>query len=476
MRKLQFKSESAEIEAMGISLHAIEQIFLGNPVVADTLRLASATPPDVRDWVAREYSSARFAFRALRQHAIHAPDPWTDAMVCGSFGYTCRTRSALPYDIPPLFYPITSANGREFWLISYGVYGRITHVFFPSEDVVIYDYDAATAILLAECVHQLASNGANVNNRSDKVTTVAIVTMVKNYGHHLINHLSGVDCLIDEVGSEFAGEVWVSGENFFAPVKKLFPEIAQRVRLFSSHWDMYSELRHGTHLPLRVGTNIFRASTGERIRASASRQWLPLHWRGRAAKSPLIAVTVRATGRVCRNLPQVIADLIADLLVDYPRLGVILDGWVMPDGHRWFHGRRGNRANITADMEMAGRVQAALPRHVVVGNTIGSGISSSLSALSSIDAYVSHVGTLQHKLAFLTGKPGVVHGPTRQLRFPDSGHFSSEIGSAPLLLAPESVRDIQGANEIAGGFSDYEITNVRDLIIKVRLALAGVGA
>ena len=48
MWKLQFKSESAEIEAMVTSRHAIEQIFVGNPIVADTLRMASETPPDVR--------------------------------------------------------------------------------------------------------------------------------------------------------------------------------------------------------------------------------------------------------------------------------------------------------------------------------------------------------------------------------------------------------------------------------------------
>lgn len=374
-----------------------------------------------------------------------------------------------------LFYRFEGSEGRPIWLISYATYGRITHIYIPSEELVIYDYDDQTAGLWPKILRTYLAETLSRSGHDAPSQIVVVVDLVPNYGHHLMNHLSGLERLLQEVDRHLIREVWISGTEFFPPVEKLFPELSPKIRRFDSCWDMNDELRSGMFLPIKVGTNVFRNSVGDRIRRANRSGRAPASLRN-GRKGPLVAVTVRAGGRVCRNLPDVIGAVFEELCSKYTNIRVVLDGWVVPDGTGWLSKFRYHRDRIVTHMEMAQKVRARLPPGVVVGNTIGYRMSESLSALSTINTYISHVGTLQHKLAFFTGVRGVVHGPKRQLSWPDTGHFQADIGHAPLFLAPESVSDIAGTGNGNEGFNDYEIVDVHDLVAKCEQALAATRA
>ena len=124
---------------------------------------------------------------------------------------------------------------------------------------------------------------------------------------------------------------------------------------------------------------------------------------------------------------------IAALAQRYPKIGVILDGWVLPDSQVimksklatiWLN--KFHRDAIFADLEVARKIADHLPTGTLVANLIGSSMTTSLRRLRNIDAYFSHVGTLQHKISFVSGSQGVVHGPKSQLKSPDSGHFQAD--------------------------------------------------
>src|SRR5207248_374450 len=76
------------------------------------------------------------------------------------------------------------------------------------------------------------------------------------------------------------------------------------------------------------------------------------------------------------------------------------------------------------------------------------------------DAYLSHVGTLQHKLSFMTGAGGVVHGPSEQMINQESGPYHSEIGQTPTYLSGSAVEDIPTNTERGSRSFDYRIVDI----------------
>jgi hypothetical protein len=468
-----------EFPRLGVSWQAISEIFLGLGLPASSPSLVMGTPTYAKTFARREYLAGGFSFRAIRLGEIRVPDLWTGEILHCRSGFTSPAQDGLPYDMLPFYYRLIGHQRQEFWLTCYGTYGRITHIFLPAQDVIIYDFDAHAAPVLAEHLarhleeFRLASEAASAAQRRPGV--IAVLDMITNFGHQLMNQLGGVERLLEETGAAPVDQLWLSGVEFFAPIERLFPEVAQKVRRFANRWDMYSELSQGAYLPLRIGTNVFRQGIGDRLKAVSETN----ENHRKIERHPIIAVTVRTAGRRCLNLPDIIQQTISTLRYKYPRLGIVLDGWVLPDSQLFMESALATiwwddfyRNSVIADLELARQISEQLPNGTIVANLIGQPMSSSLHGLRGIDTYLSHVGTLQHKISFITGTRGVVHGPSSQLSFPDTGHFQAEFGFAPLFLDPSSVVDLVQGPKSRKGFEDYEIVRVDDVTSKLHEILA----
>ena len=476
-----FDSRDRLIERVGVSDRSISEIFLGAQITCSEPHLVSGTPTYVKGFVRREYFAGEFPFCAMQWREIRVPDPWTGEIVSCRRGFASPAQGNLPYDMLPLYYRLTGARGNEFWLICYATYGRITHLFLPEQRMMICDLDQHAAPVLAEhlvenlCAFRSASERASASASSPRV--VAVLDMVNNFGHQLMNHLSGLERLLDRHDLPSADEIWVAGVEFFSSVERLFPELASKMVRFANRWDMSSQLLRGSYLPLRIGTNVFRSRLLDRL--SIGPRGVVKFGREKTNRTPVLAVTIRTAGRKCLNLSEVVLQAIASLAQRYPKIGVILDGWVLPDSQVimksklatiWLN--KFHRDAIFADLEVARKIADHLPTGTLVANLIGSSMTTSLRRLRNIDAYFSHVGALQHKISFVTGSQGVVHGPKSQLESPDSGHFQADRGFAPVLLNSRSVRDVVTVSSRGTGFCDYEITDVDDVISKLDSILA----
>jgi hypothetical protein len=469
------------LNRVGISDRSISEIFLGTQIACSEPRLVSGTPTYAKEFIRREYFAGDFPFRAVQRREIRVPDLWTGEIVSCRRGFASPAQGNLPYDILPLYYRLTGARGNEFWLICYATYGRITHLFLPEQRMMICDLDRHAAPVLAEhlvenlCAFRSASERASGSASPPRV--VAVLDMVHNFGHQLINHLSGLERLLDRHDLPSADEIWVAGVEFFSSVERLFPELASKIVRFANRWDMSSQLLRGSYLPLRIGTNVFRSRLLDRL--SIDRGSAVKFGRKKTNRTPILAVTIRTAGRKCLNLSEVVLQAIAALAQRYPNIGVILDGWVLPDSQVivnselatiWL--KKFHRDAVFADLEVARKIADHLPTGTLVANLIGSSMTASLRRLRNIDAYFSHVGTLQHKISFVTGSQGVVHGPKSQLEAPDTGHFQADRGFAPVFLNSPSVRDVATFSTRGTSFRDYEIMDVDDVISKLDSILA----
>ena len=376
-------------------------------------------------------------------------------------GFTTPTRDGLPYDLLPIYYPAVGPCAIEFWLVCYGTYGRITHVVIPRLKVVIFDLDVASALSIAElleCHLKDFQAGYEAAQRSSTPPLlIGVMDMTFNYGHQLMNHLSGLERLLEQaVAADSMQELWISGVEFFPSTEALFPELAQKIVRVADRWETYHLLKCGRYLPLRVGTNVFYNKVGSRILRQPSSQEINAR---PTARNPLVAVTIRSAGRQCLNLPIVVQQVAFELIKIFPNLGLVLDGWVLPDSQLLMRSALATmwsnkfyRDSIGADLALAQRIYSLLPSDVVVSNLIGQSMSESLSGLYGIDAYFAHVGTLQHKVSFFTKVKGVVHTAVSQLTVPDTGHFEANSGFAPSFLSTRSVVDVPAAAARGNGY------------------------
>ncbi len=93
-------------------------------------------------------------------------------------------------------------------------------------------------------------------------------------------------------------------------------------------------------------------------------------------------------------------------------------------------------------------------------NLVGQPILESILGLMDVTAYVSHVGTLQHKISFFSLAPGIIHGPKHQMTNIESGAFQTVAGRVPVYLEPKMIEDIAQGSERGSGFNDYKITDI----------------
>jgi hypothetical protein len=154
------------------------------------------------------------------------------------------------------------------------------------------------------------------------------------------------------------------------------------------------------------------------------------------------------------------------LIEKYPDLGVVLDGWAFPESaivacsplatalsERYV-------SRMRQEVDVCRVIADRLPAGVLTRNLIGTSILESMRGIQDVDAYVAHVGTLQHKLGWFSGARGIAHGPRRELVRMEAGAHSSEMSRPPLFVAKEDVVDIPVENRRGPGFYDYEIRNI----------------
>ena len=475
MRFLQLHGQAEELAGFGLNAEAVTwalrgQAAAGPPLAQRAPRLVRGVPADVRTFIAREFHGAGVSIEGLRAGVMRCPDPWSGQPLATLGVFTTHSQGGMPAGLLPLFYAFHSPTGGEFWMCLWGTYGKPAMLFLPRIELVVHDFlthDALStpaAPLLDGLRGSLGAFRALLGeaSRPERPERIGLLDMPDNYGHQMLENLSGVQRLADEGLLPALEELWVTGPEFFGPVEEIFPELQGRVRRFPSRWDLFEPLLRVRHRRLfRIGSNVFQQRLRARILATCPVAGRPAE---RTAR-PCIAVTLRSSGRICLNLAEAVAGLHRTLSARIPNLGIVLDGWVFPESELVLRSAVATalsdpyRARIQAELAEAEAIRAALPPHAVVDNLIGLSMRESIGALRSVRGYLAHVGTLQHKLGLFAGTGGVVHGPTPQLRAIESGPFQSEVGTAPRYLPPEAVEDAPLDTARGERFHNYRITD-----------------
>ena len=369
-------------------------------------------PADQQTYQAREFRALQTSFLALADGCLTLPCLWTDGLV-SSYKTVCTPEQS-DYNLVfiPLFYEL-GTGAKSFWVATCDLTGRIVFLFVPSLNVVVFELNLERARALYGLLITLRPEKLPVSKDGRDsvahVPIIALVDMVTNFGHQMINHLSGLDELVARRLDLVVDEVWLCGREFFGSTASLYQDISAPIRKFSSKDEVVNKIKERPHFVVRVGSNRFLGSTRARILQSASSNYATI---ARPDRYPLIAVTVRAENRVCDNLGELVLEIYNTLISQFPSIGFVLDGWVFREEELILKSsnatclQRRHRPALEAEFELANSIFDGLPKTVIVRNLLGRSILESVSGLLDIDAYIAHAGTLQHKVAFLSLEKG----------------------------------------------------------------------
>lgn len=319
------RNRTPKVAELGLSLEAINRIFLGpTPSEEFQLALLPGCPEAQAVYQQREFRASRWSRRFLEQGLAELPSPF-----CGTLKAT-RVSKVLDkgdraLSFLPVMYEFGDGHSEKFVVVTSDLTGRIVYLFVPHYDLVVYEISLTRAETIHNIVRALCLDYSIVPSYPNtKIEIVALVDMVTNFGHQMINHLSALDDLIDADLLKKVDEIWVCGNEFFGATINLYPELKSRLTCFRSRSDVVERAKKRACLVVRLGSNRFHASTRNRLLTmSSSKYQVPI----RSRRFPLIAINVRTQGRRCENLGDVVSAIYEELIVDYPELGFVLDGW-----------------------------------------------------------------------------------------------------------------------------------------------------
>lgn len=412
-----------------------------------------------------EYASSATFMNSIRNGFIELPSIRKDA------SESLRSLSSKTYSEFPGSYTVCQ-------LISFGklyteyicafatIYPRVTHIIVPSSRLIIwYPYHQS----LCRGILSIVSDSILLNESScvNSSRTIVGIDMMSNYAHHMLNHLSGIEFLYENQLIDRINSLWICGKEYFGSLEELYPSLSGKVNRYTSRREFCKSINDLDCFFLKIGSCFFTDTLRHRLSGC---QYTPnscsIDKSTKSRKTIVCAITIRSSNRQCHNLDEVVFAIHQEFALNDVKMQILFDGYTIGSSelinksaiHSIIEGKISSY--VKSELEAASRISSSLPGDCIVGNTIGWSLQDSLLAIKSVDCYFSHVGTLQHKIAYMTAVPGYVHGPSAQLIRKEAAHWLYEGTYSPYFLDESDVIDVRDESIDANPHNySYKIAN-----------------
>jgi len=247
----------------------------------------------------------------------------------------------------------------------------------------------------------------------DEVRILALPLINSHFAHHIWNELTLVDRIEGLPVRSGQKVTYLARTEPLGSLENLFPEISSsRIERQTQppkptpFEAFYERLNMGDTFSVPSGylsmSAEFISHLYGRLAATDTTSQLEAD-KFRSSHYPVLLVTIRPQHRTMVNFKSVLSELINKLSNSFPFLGVVFDGTSLPPWVSPQHNELAEEKSIVAE------IQAAIPSTVGTRSVIGESFASSFVWSRHADCYLSHHGSLQHKAAWLSSIPGVVH-------------------------------------------------------------------
>ncbi len=338
-----------------------------------------------------------------------------------------------PYHFKLPLYAYRFEDERDLWVMSFQIgLGFPLCALFIDGLYWVYTHDAPPGPAIFKVLERLSRDLPGLVQEPEETPLSEPLAMTghPNFAHHMWNELPALFALQSEQP--------VQTRSFFAPLGPLqgVSPPAPFTPMRRTSPPFFTPLG-GEHLD-QPTIDVLTADMPERAPRREDMQ------------SPVIWIAYREDGRMCENFMAYLTAFDREAQkVCAPRY--ILDSFSDPEDldQAWyapvrpqFEARRAQSEALFKQMsQIIGRPDALL------ATTAGLGVREAIALARTADYYITPVGSIQHKVAWLQALPGLMHGP--KITMNDStAHWhadQSAIAITPATLPAELVEDTEAS-------------------------------
>jgi hypothetical protein len=416
--------------------------------------------------IGRHLDPLAFQLDAVKSKAVYA--------FCPFDGTRVRSSQSLLANINVLFYRFETK--QVFYVATAGMGSGFAKsaLYFPDHELVVTAGDAwgfqqddltelkARMVCSAKACYDYLSDPGRENRKA------AVCLGYYHFAHHLWNELSGLHRLYKKDLLQTVDRFLVLREPL-GPIEQIFPELpADRIERKDSTSDLFHHILANRYFAVRVGDNYLASDLASRVAKVSSANCLPatleLVKEIKSKYYPLLWVGIRIGNRAWTDQIDGLSNVIDSLHKDFPKLGVVFDGFSLPaDRAAQSSDRQGYSEILARENEVVDRIVEKLQqRQVEVGivNIIGRCIFDANVWAHAIDVYLSPYGSLQHKVGWFANKPGIVHTNQTLLQSPAEYVWTAvEDGIPPRYASTAVVADIQSETKERIGYNEINDAN-----------------
>jgi tetratricopeptide (TPR) repeat protein len=355
----------------------------------------------------------QFQFTTIKDKCVYAICPWTGATLNSNCSFVTRNLNS-----QYIFYRFI---GKEVFYVATGRqwlgFPKVC-IYFPKTDFIYFfdhhyfrEEDEITDLKI-----HLVSNWHTVSLyiAKDQDKKVAVLVNWDHFAHSLWNELSGINELIEN-------KLLESSENFLfaviaeplGAIKDIFPEISSRNLKRITENQLKKDIFENNYFITRIGSNFIKEDLVKRIYKVANKQ-CSISFKqeveeARKKHFPLLWVSIRLGVRTWISQTEGITKIISELHKDFPDLGVVIDGYSLNNG---FDSSPFLIEHIKEETKVVNNIRSSLSSNINIYDTIGCMLCQSIVWANAVDFYITHHGTIQHKIGWFANKPGIVHSNT----------------------------------------------------------------
>ena len=248
---------------------------------------------------------------------------------------------------------------------------------------------------------------------------VNVIGLEFNMGHYVWQDLVGIDILRENGILHKLDKILVGPGDYFSS-KGIFPEIPDENFIeVEDVNDLFQKVIENNYVALRVNGIFIKQQLIERIYA-VCRQRCPHEFLQKIEQAkqqcfPLLAFQIKArqSRRVWLSQVEGIANIINHLHAEYPKLGIVFDGWSITgtedeSSSCW--------SMIDAEQSIVEAIIELIHKDIPVYSAVGATTYETVVWwCDAINLHISHAGSGLTYSSWIANKPGVVHGMVRML-------------------------------------------------------------
>ena len=362
-----------------------------------------------------------FQLRAIHEKAVYAVCPFTGKLIA--------SHHSLLANINVIFYRFDSV--QVFYVITAGLDGfKKNALYFPQQELIVtsgkaWTFEESDLIeLQARMVCNFDACYRYLSNYKACDKKVAVCIGFFHFAHHLWNELPGIGRLVRTGTIDNVDKFLVLREPL-GDILQIFPEIpTEKLEKENSTDAIFDYILNNNYLVVRVGEYVTTRDTITRVyevaKANSRPETLDLVRQTRQQHFPLLWIGIRVGSRTWVNQVTGLTRLIEALYAEFPRLGIVFDGFSLPaDRSDQLSDKQEYDKFVLQENRVVNDIIETLSQNhrqtPGIFNIVGSSIYDANVWANAIDVYVSPYGSLQHKVGWFANKPGIIHANTTVL-------------------------------------------------------------